>query len=195
MRRFVGLAILIVLAGALALRLFVFEWLHTAGADMLPTMAVGDSFVVNRLARVPARGDLVVLEIPGSDASRVSVRRVIGVPGDRVELRTEGPIVGGQPAKHERAGQTQMESGPLARSLDVYVETLPGGRQFRIARDPQRHARDQPVVVVTAGNYYVLADNRDHGRDSREYGVVPASSLRGTITRKITSLVRYDPVQ
>jgi len=194
MKKALGWGLLALLAALVVLRGLLFDTLHVTGPDMVPTMATGDWFLVYRWARDPARGDLIVFEVPGSGGKH-SVRRVIGLPGDKVEYKDQNVLVNGQPAHLAPEGTVPMEVGPLARVLDRFRETVPGGaHSYSIARDPQRHSKDQPVVTVPAGAYYVLADNRNHGRDAREYGPVPAASVRGTVVRRMLSLVRYQRV-
>src|SRR5262249_35116869 len=103
----------------------------------------------------------------------------------------------GRPVRAEKSGELQMDAdGPLARKLERYRETLPAAndRAYSIARDPQRHSKDQPVLTVPAGAFYVYADNRNHGRGCREYGPVPAANVRGMILRHVRSLISYEPV-
>src|SRR5262249_45448594 len=150
------------LIGLLIARLVLFEWLTVHGDDMLPTLASGESYLVYKRGRDPARGDLILFVTPG--AGPMTVRRVLGLPGDKIELRNQTIFVNGQPVRDEKRGQVQMDKdGPLARTLDKFRETLPtaGDRAFFIARDPQRHSKDQVVIKVPPGTYYVYADNRN----------------------------------
>ncbi len=179
------------LLGFLILRLVVFDVLTVHGPDMLPTLEPNQDYLVYKLGKDPERGDIVVFQVPGGGP--ISVRRVIAVGGDRVEYKNQLPVVNNKAADQEPDGTVEM-TGPLARTLERARETS-GKRSYAVARDPQRHSKDQPVLVVPAGSYYVVADNRNHGRDSREYGVVPASNLRGTVIRRVKSLLSYDPVE
>src|SRR5439155_13781607 len=159
------------------------------------TLAPGESYLVYKRGTDPVRGDLVVFAVPGSGA--VTVRRVIGLPGDRIEFQNQTVSVGGKPANGEPTGTFEMDPGPLSRTLFRFKETLPaaGGRAWLIARDVQRRSKDQAPITVPPGCYYVLADNRNHGRDSREYGCVQAARLRGTVVRHAISLLKYDPIE
>jgi len=192
MKRAFGFFLILLLGAGLVARLVLFEWLTVRGEDMLPTLTSGQSYLVYKRARDPARGDLILFVTPGDGP--ITVRRVIGLPGDKIELRNQTVIVNGKPVQDEKTGQVQMDAeGPLTRTLDRYRETL-ADKTYSIARDPQRHSKDQNVFVVPPGSYYVYADNRNHGRDSREYGPVPAANLRGTLVRHVRSLISYDPI-
>jgi signal peptidase I len=194
MKTLLGIGVLALLAAAVAARLFVFDWVIIDGQDMAPTLELGDHVVVNHLDKRPTRGQLILFDVPGGSGA-ASVRRVVGVPGDRIEYRNQGLLWNKQPAHVRAEGHLRITIGPLDRTLDRYRETLPTFvSSYAIARDPQRRSKDQPAVVVPEGAFYVLSDNRNHGRDSREYGVVPAANVRGIVLRKATSLVHYEPI-
>ena len=195
MKRAFGLVLILILGAGLVLRLVLFDWLTVRGDDMLPTLVSGESYLVYKRAHDPERGDLILFVTPGNGP--ITVRRVLGLPGDKIELKNQTVYVNGQPVRDEKQGELQMDAdGPLSRKLDRYRETLPpaGDRSFAIARDPQRHSKDQAVLVVPPASFYVYADNRNHGRDSREYGPVPAGNLRGIVVRHVRSLIAYDPL-
>ena len=194
MKRALGVFLILVLGAGLVLRLVLFDWLQIQGDDMLPTLVSGESYLVYKHARDPDRGDLILFVTPGNGP--ITVRRVLGLPGDKIELKNQTVYVNGKPVQDEKQGELQMDAeGPLTRKLDRYRESLPAGdRSFAIARDPQRHSKDQPIFVVPPASYYVYADNRNHGRDSREYGPVPAANVRGIVVRHVRSLISYDPL-
>jgi len=197
MKKAIGWLVLLLLAGLVVTRAFVLEPVEVAGPDMLPTLEAGHHYLVNHFAKHPERGDLILIEAPGS-GGRQSVRRVIGVGGDQVEYRAERVVLNGQLARNEADGQVTMDVGALGsgRELGRYLETLPvGGRRYAVARDPQRTSKHQPTVTVPAGAFYVLSDNRNHGRDSREYGPVPASNVRGIVGWRIVSLWKYEKLE
>jgi signal peptidase I len=161
---------------------------------MLPTMAPGEWFLVDRTARVPARGQLVLLEVPG-EKGVLGVRRVIGLPGEHVAFRGGAPAIDDRAATQRPTGQVEMMVDGRPRPLEAREERLGEAPPYTIAHDPGRRSRDLPPVPVPKEAYCVLADNREHGRDSREYGPVPASAIRGTVVRKIVSLWRLERVR
>jgi signal peptidase I len=192
MKRLFSLLLLAVLAAAVVLKVAIFDWMTVQGDDMLPTLSQGETYLVYKRGTDPARGDLIVFTAPATGL--VTVRRVIGLPGDHIGFRDQTVSVGGKAAADVADGQLTMGGGPIERTLARFKETLLA-RTYAIARDPQRHSKDQDPLVVPPGTYYVLADNRNHGRDSREYGCVPASSIRGTVVRHVRSLFGYDKIE
>jgi len=132
--------------------------------SMQPTILIGDAVVVNNLAyslrvpftsvsvarwKTPARGDIVVCFEPG-DGTRL-VKRVVAVPGDVLELRDDHLWLNGRP----------QEVGPY-----VTIPAIAAWRNFG-------------PVVVPAGQYFMMGDNRDNSKDSRYFGCVPVSQIVG----------------
>jgi signal peptidase I len=118
---------------------------------MLPTIKNGEKLSTEKLdaelkAKL-ARGDIVVFKYP-KDPSKGYIKRVIGLPGDTVEMRTGEVWVNG------------------SRLSEPYVDSKMNLSQ-----------RSQPAVVVPARSYYVMGDNRDNSSDSRSWGVVPDELL------------------
>jgi len=117
---------------------------------------------------MPKRGDVVVFRWPG-DRSQVWVKRVVGLPGDRVQMRQGALFINGQPAalKPDGIGEVEDDNGadePARR----YVETLPGGVSHTIFKMAD-HGRldDTPEVTVPKDRLFVMGDNRDNSADSR----------------------------
>lgn len=133
-------------------------------ASMKPTIADGEFVVVNRLAarRPPGRGEVVVFRSPESDA--LWIKRVIGLPGDRVEQRDGRLFVNGAPLA--AAGG----DGPVMESLD--------GRSWRALTRPPGEAG---VHEVPRGCCFVMGDHRANSRDSRHIGPVPLSDVEGVV--------------
>lgn len=165
---------LLVLAG---LKMFVFEIARVQGNDMAPTLVAGDLVLLNRLG-TPERGDVVVFEHP-HEVGRSVLRRIVGIPGDSVELTRGKLSVNGQAAARTSGGRLLMrnlEDGK-DRMLDLVVEDL-FGRGWRVLDDPRRKPPAQRRILGGSG-CVVLSDNRDHGRDSREYGPIRREAIRG----------------
>jgi len=183
MKRVLVVLVLLVVIAAAVLKLLVFELPRVGGNDMAPALQTGDLLLANRLQRTPARGQLVLLEHP-EEAGRLIVRRVVGLPGERVSVQSETPVVNGSRATREAAGEaTLLDDRPL--KLKVIKETVLGSH-YPVLKDPTRRSVDTREVTL-AGAYYVLSDNRNHGTDSRTFGPVPADHIRALITHRVSA--------
>ena len=153
-----------------AVRLSPWRPFSVPSASMVPTVEPGEYIMTKRYARgeAPERGDLVIFRIP-RDSSIRYFKRIIGLPGDRVQLRGGVVYINGAPLARERvAGEfrSEMAGNPAIQ----YVETTPDGRRYRIAKmgdDGRRN--DTNEIVVPADRYFVLGDNRDNSFDSRDH--------------------------
>jgi signal peptidase I len=178
------------------------DWNPIPSESMHPTLLDGDVVLVNRVAydlklpltdislvRIgePQRGDVVTFHSP-TDGTRL-IKRLVGVPGDVIELRDDHLFVNAVEARyadpmtyrepHDYAGST------LAVKL---VETIDGSRR-EIQFLPQLMARRNfGPVVVPAGSYFFLGDNRDDSGDSRYIGFVPRRLLIGRAHRVLVSV-------
>ena len=171
----------------------VADWYEVPTGSMKPTIVEGDRIFVNKLAydlKVPlttlrlarwgdpGRGDIVVFASP-LDGTRL-VKRVIGLPGDLVEMRAERLRVNGEPAAYfDPAGDAALVSceerlGELAHR----VQFLPG------AGAPSTFG----PVRVPAGKYLMLGDNRDNSADSRFFGFVDRDAITGRALAVVVSL-------
>lgn len=167
-------------------RAAVYEPITQPSRSMQPTLARGDDALVSRLAyRVapPRRGDVIVFR-PRSDPTVQFVSRIVGVPGDRIQLVDGTLRINGVAAQLRDLGSAESECGDSGgcEDFELYAETLPGGRSYRIMRlEALGYYENSNAVVVPAHSYFVLGDNRDEALDSRrdEVGFVPESSLVG----------------
>lgn len=146
--------------------------------SMAPALLAGD-YAVARSSRFraspPGRGEVVVFR--RSDASDLQfVRRVVGLPGDRVQLRNGIVYVNGVPAPRENRGTMALERNGGRVVIHRYLETLPSidghdARSFEILDEPGAGWFDAMAeIVVPEGSFFVLGDNRDDSRDSRMRG-------------------------
>jgi len=164
-----------------------------SSVTMEPAIRQGDWLWAERrayCARDPERGDLVVLAL-ASHPGTVFVKRVIGLPGDRVQLKQAELYLNGEPVRHDwiesaiHAGETG-EASQRAR----FMETLNDRRYAVEIADPEAPLENTEEITVPARQYFVLGDNRDHSLDSRtaaEFGLVPRASIADRPTMVIWS--------
>jgi signal peptidase I len=188
-------AALLAIVVALAARAIAVETFHIPTASMAPTLLAGDHVLVSKIAygvRVPfagrvarwrdvRRGDVVVFDHP-TRPDEVHVKRVIGVPGDVVEVRGQVLHVNGVPQPREREGTLEFEEQSTATGA-WWTETCALWRE-RLARDPSAREdavvhgvlqcrdligreREGPFEVVKPGHVFVVGDNRDRSEDGR----------------------------
>ena len=189
------------------LRSFLVEPFKIPSSSMVPTLLVGDFILVNKyiygirlpvanrklieVAR-PERGDVMVFRYP-EDPSLDYIKRVVGVPGDRVEYRNKRVIINGTPVPtREMDDYLSRERMQFSRR---FVETL-NGTEHEILLDEDSRAAFMPersfpfagncnyntsglACTVPPGHYFVMGDNRDNSSDSRVWGFVPDDNIVG----------------
>ncbi len=195
--------ILVVVVVCMSFRSAVADWNDVPTGSMKPTIVEGDRILVNKLAydlklpftkwrlfawADPARGDLVVCFSP-KDGTRL-VKRVIGVPGDRVEMRNNRLMINGQPLGYE-----SLNEGSCGLTLigdpskyDLAVEDIVGVSHMIMLTPHARAPRSFLPITIPEGQYFVMGDNRDNSADSRFFGFVPRSEIVGRSSRVAFSL-------
>jgi signal peptidase I len=179
---------------ALIIRTFLFEPFNIPSGSMKPTLLVGDYLFVSKPAygysrysfpfglaplqgRVmtapPKRGDVVVFKLP-TNTSVDYIKRLIGLPGDTIQVREGRLYINGQNVPRQAVGMKTVESDDGRDVLTTeYIETLPGGAVHSIYEESDNGPLDDtPLYTVPAGHYFMMGDNRDNSQDSRVAQVV-----------------------
>jgi len=198
--RTVAIAVLI----ALTIRASVIEPFRIPSGSMLPTLLIGDHLFVNKFVygpkvpftdirlpglREPERGDIIVFTVArrGNETFPADrhpemrreeyVKRIVGLPGDRVEARNGSVWVNGELVEVEPLPETFRDGA--GRVLNVQEVDL-GEKTYRVLDDPNRDTRaERPVTTVEEGRYLVFGDNRDYSMDSRVWGTVRKAEIKG----------------
>ena len=176
----------------LLLRSFLIEPFRIPSGSMMPTLLVGDFILVNKFVygirlpvsdyklfqiSQPERGDVVVFRYP-LDPSTPFIKRVVGLPGDRIAYYNKVLYINGQQADQRLLGKyTGHGSGANMTGASLKQETLnPVTHPILIQTG---YPSVDGKLVVPEGHYFVLGDNRDNSRDSRYWGTVPEELLIG----------------
>jgi signal peptidase I len=211
-----GLALLLVVTVA---KSAIAEPYYVPSGSMEPTLQIGDALLATKypygyssaslpifvtlpdtrrvLGALPQRGDVVVFRWPG-ERGKIGVKRVMGLPGDRIAMRDgrvsiNGKILG---LKADGMGRLELEDGmqhPIAR----FIETLPDGRSHAVFKQGSDGAFDNmPELILPQDRLFVMGDDRDYSADSRVpvqmggVGLLPVSALVGRVDALVGS---WDP--
>jgi signal peptidase I len=196
---------------ALVIRSFLFQPFSIPSGSMRPTLLEGDYMFVSKFAygyskhsfplspnifsgrfwsSAPERGDVAVFKFPPNPKIDY-VKRVVGLPGDRIQVQNGVLSINGVAVKREKIGQiTDIDVTEVSQPVDVYRETLPNGVSYNtLDLSPNSIADNTREFVVPAGHYFMMGDNRDNSNDSRmDVGYVPEENLVGRANRIFFSL-------
>jgi signal peptidase I len=187
-----------------AARIFLFQQFSIPSGSMADTLLVGDYFFVSKYSygfshyslpfspplfsgRIwsadPERGDVVVFRLPKDDAVDYT-KRVVGLPGDRIQMINGLLHINGAPVKRERIEDfIDTDESGKARPVKRWRETLPNGVSYTtIEMLENGFYANTPVYEVPAGHFFTMGDNRDNSTDSRvlsQVGYVPLENLIG----------------
>lgn len=189
---------------AVAFRALAFQPFNIPSQSMVPTLLVGDYLFVSKYSygysrhslpfspnifsgRIfetrPARGDVAVFKTP-EDNRTDYIKRIVGLPGDRIQTRDGVLYINDKAVKRELVGRPIYYKGPTLQPVKVteYREILPNGKSYSTYDESNYPMADNAgVYTVPAGHYFMMGDNRDNSSDSRfgAVGFVPAENLVG----------------
>jgi signal peptidase I len=171
LRSFAVLFVATIISGALFIgiaistRVFAFEPFSSASGSMVPTIQIGDQVIANKLVyriREPARGDIVIFKSP-LDRHRYGIKRVVAVAGDSIEIRDKTVFINDRPIDdpwgHHLAPQIIPQSGDEV------------GKRDNLA-----------PIVLPPETYFLLGDNRNESKDSRDWGAIKREDIKGKVS-------------
>jgi signal peptidase I len=187
---------------ALVIRTFLFQPFNIPSGSMKETLLVGDYLFVSKFtygyshyslpfspplfsgriwSAAPNRGDVVVFRLPKDDSTDY-IKRVIGLPGDRIQVVQGVLQINGEAVKRERTGEYLDDEDGGATRLRRFRETLPNGVSYITLDMVEAGFGDNTqVYTVPTGHYFMMGDNRDNSTDSRfpQVGTVPFENIIG----------------
>ncbi|WP_193180096.1 signal peptidase I [Nisaea sediminum] len=203
MREFIKTLVYAILI-AVAFRTVAYEPFNIPSGSMFPTLLVGDYLFVSKpsygysrhslpfspplfdgriLASAPERGDVAVFKKPTDEATDY-IKRVIGLPGDRIQMKQGRLYINGEIVPRRRVEDYVM-TDPYGRTVSIpqYIETLPNGVEHHILEqlgDRAQHDNTREFEIPE-GLYFMMGDNRDNSLDSRDgsVGMVPFENFVG----------------
>ena len=204
---------------ALVIRTFLFQPFNIPSGSMMDTLLIGDYLFVNKfsygysrysfpfgaapfsgrvLASRPERGDVAVFKLP-ADNSTDFIKRVIGLPGDKIQMIDGVLHINGEAIPKRRIDDF-VDTDKTGKEIRIprFVETLPNGVSYEVLdSDPDGFWDNTRVYEVPAGHYFMMGDNRDNSSDSRVLsyvGYVPYENFVGRASIIFFSIREEAPV-
>lgn len=199
---------------ALVIRVVVFEPYTIPSGSMIPNMLIGDYLYVHKsgygiskysfpfwhpgflkgryFASEPKRGEVIVFKLP-QDTDTNYIKRLVGLPGDRIQMKKGVLYINGTPVPQKRIEDYEeiAPSGRL-RKTPQFIETMPNGKEYRILRDGidgEQGGDNTREFIVPENHYFMMGDNRNHSGDSRFHvGYVPFEMFVGPAKTVIFSV-------
>ncbi len=191
---------------AFGVRTFAYEPFNIPTGSMIPSLLVGDFLFVSKytygyskytiafglplfdgriLGKMPERGDVAVFRVPGEGQTENFIKRIIGLPGDTIQVTGGILQINGKPVQRERI-EDYVDKDDFGRESRVpqYIETLPNGVKHRIMEIYEDHGPldNTPLYKVPEGHLFMMGDSRDNSQDSRvldKVGYVPIENVVG----------------
>jgi len=186
-------SLLVAIVVALILRFFVLAAYKIPTTSMTPTLKSGDFVFAYKLSygvsvpfsdvrlasSLPRRGDVVVFRLPSNETTHF-IKRVVALPGEKVEIRNRKLYVNDTVAEYREAPTELIGDLPGRELYAVLQESVLGSTHFVMNRN-EEEAESFGPIIVPPGQVFVLGDNRDSSDDSRYWGTVPLQNLEGQI--------------
>tara|TARA_Y100000992_G_C21187419_1_gene453870 strand:+ start:218 stop:958 length:741 start_codon:yes stop_codon:yes gene_type:complete len=194
---------------ALIIRSFLFEPFSIPSGSMYPTLFVGDYLFVSKFTygysrhsfplsfpiiperifyKEPKRGDVIVFKTP-EDNKTDYIKRLIGLPGDKVEMISNQLFINNKKVKREKVKDDVYSNF----KVEKYKETLNNGKSYDVFEFTERvsfyETNSFSEITVPKDHFFVLGDNRDNSQDSRFVGSIPKSNLVG---KAVVVLLSFD---
>ena len=177
---------------AIFIRIVLFEAFEIEGPSMEPTLLNGDRVVVAKFSYglflpftseavvnwgVPARGDVVIVKSPHDNID--IVKRVVGLPGEVVEMRDDVVVIDGEEIAPRELGPCAELVPYLRGEMSECISESADNLRWRTSRDLTSPPSNHGPTEVPAGHVYILGDHRDRSNDSRFFGPVPVNRVKG----------------
>lgn len=193
--------LIIAVFAALTIRSCAYEPYNIPSSSMVPTLLIGDYLFISKypygysrhsfplsvpliptgrlFGKEPKQGDVVIFKEPQHNKIDY-IKRIIGLPGDTIQMKKGRLYINGKMLKRRLIGQEThtLEQGKMLYTR--YIETLPNGIEHPIFELGDNMQYDEtPPIIVPQGHYFMMGDNRDNSADSRYFGTVPFENLEG----------------
>jgi signal peptidase I len=177
-----SLAVALILA--LLIREFIVQSFHIPSGSMIPTLLIGDFILVDKITyrlREPERGDVVVFHFPLNEETYY-VKRIVGVPGDKVQVIDGTLYINGKPCKYQFVGPYTYREQGREYTGKLYYEFLPkrnGKVKKHFVLKTGAQGDNTQVFTVPKDKYFMMGDNRNNSYDSRYWGFVDRDKIVG----------------
>jgi len=176
----IGVALIL----ALIIRAFIVQSFHIPSGSMIPTLLVHDFILVDKVTyhfRKPDRGDVVVFHFPLNEKVYY-IKRIVGLPGDVVQVKDGVVYINGKPVEEKGDGNYTYYERGMRREGKLYTEVLPrryGGEKVHVILKTGITGDNTLLFKVPKGKYFMMGDNRNNSYDSRYWGFVDRSKIVG----------------
>ena len=196
----------LILVLVLGFRSMFFEPFRIPSGSMIPTLMIGDFILVNKFSygfkvpfvhwfsdpiyitgpTTPKRGDVIVFKYP-EDKDINFIKRVVGLPGDRIKIKDKIVVINGVPVERQEITDTDdgkrilddMDDNFRGYDFDIFRSKTGETEHYTQINNGSFGRVNEGEITVPDGNYFVMGDNRDHSSDSRVWGFVPFENIKG----------------